>query len=208
MKTEVFRRLSESTDLPVMWQEEDVALALNEGYMEISDATEWYETFQVIDLLDNQPYYDLRTVLRKGLLRIGAAFNVTTSRWLVPAYAVDLDRGDRRWFQRHEEPDHVIMRGLWWLCYWPIKEGASGQIKQYYRALPSPLSESTDEPGFHNQFHEALISYAIADLFAQDGETDLAWQNWKEYEEYEAKLRAFTTSRNRIPMNHGWRDEV
>ena len=178
MKAEVFRLLRESTTLPVMWQEEDIEGALNEGYMELSDETEWYEKWQLIDLLDTQPLYDTRTLLRHPFLRLGAAYNNQTSRWMTPTSPGELDRGDRRWQQRVAEPEFVFPRGLWWLCYWPFKGVNSGTIKQYYRALPPALSDDDDVPGFHVSNHYALVEFALADLYAQDAEVDLAWSHW------------------------------
>jgi hypothetical protein len=98
LKTEVMRRLREVSDgTEVMWRDTDVEYALNEGYMEISDATEWCERFQVVDLLIDRPYYDARTLLRKGFLALGPAFNITTNRWLTMTTTHHLDQCDWQW---------------------------------------------------------------------------------------------------------------
>lgn len=208
IKEEVFRLLRESTTSPVMWGEADVEDAINEGYMELSDETEWYEKWQVIDLLPSQPYYDCRTLFRHPFLRAGAAYNNQTSRWLIPTSAADLDKGDYRWQERTAEPEYILTRGLWWLGYWPVKPVNSGTIKQYYRALPSPLAEDDDVPGFHDSLHYALVEYALAMLFADDAETDLAWSHFKRYVEYENQMTAHTGGRNRIPLTHAASKEI
>lgn len=208
IKTEVFRLLRESTTSPVMWQEVDVAAAINEGYMELSDETEWYERWQEIEILENQSLYDARTLFRHPFLRAGAAYNNQTSRWMVPSSPREMDRGDRRWQQRTGEPEFLFTRGLWWLCYWPFKGANSGTIKQYYRALPPALSEDSDEPGFHTSHHYALVEFALADLFAQDAETDLAWQHFKLYVTYEAGMSDHTGNRLRTPMPQAMGEEV
>ena len=208
MKAEVFRRLRESSESPVMWTETDIAVALNEGYMEISDESEWYEKWQVIDLLDNQPFYDVRTLLRHPFLRIGAAYNNQSSRWLIPTSAAELDKGDRRWQMRVEEPGYYFVRGLWWLQYFPYKGIESGTIKQYYKALPPVLEDDSDEPGFHESHHYALVEWALADLYAQDAEVDLAWSHFKQYVEYELKITGHTVNRLQVPLMHGHNEEA
>ena len=208
MKAEVFRLLRESSSTPVFWQVEDIAEALNEGYMELSDQTEWYEPFEVVSLLDNQPLYDARTLFPHPFLRAGAAYNQTTSRWLIPTSYGELDRGDRRWQQRVAEPGYFLVRGLWWLSYWPFQGLNSGAVKQYYRALPPPLVSDSDEPGFHTSHHYALVEWALFDLYAQDAETDLAWSHFKRYLEYELKMTGQTGNRLKIPLKQGWNEEV
>ena len=200
---ETFRKLREVRSDTRYWMEEDVRTAINEGYVEISDAVEWNERYQIVDILLDRPYYDARTVLRSSFLVLGPAFNVTTSRWLIPTVPRDLEVGDLRWEERQAEPDRFLIRGLWWFSYWPWKHLASGQVKQYYCALPTPLEEDEDEPGFHSSCHYGLVEYALADLFAQDGETDLAWVHWKAYLVYETTLHGRKHGRSSIPLNRG-----
>lgn len=200
---ETFRDLREVNSDPRYWSEEDVKTSINEGYAEISDAAEWNEKFQVVNILKDRPYYDARTVLRSSMLTLGPAFNVTTSRWLIPVVSLDLEAGDVRWEERIAEPDHFMVRGLWWFSYWPWKGLAEGKIKQYYTALPTPLDEDTDEPGFHHSLHRGLVEYALFDLFAQDGEVDLAWARWKSYLTYEAALGGMKQGRSSIPLHRG-----
>lgn len=194
LRAEVRRRLREQmgtydrADESIFWSDADIDVALNDGYEEISDATEWNEVFQTVDLLKDRPYYDARTVLRDGYLVLGPAYNTTTSQWLAPTVVTQLDRSDGRWEQRVAEPERLLTRGLFWFSYWPWKGIAVGAIKQYYRALPTPLSADADVPGFHSVFHEALIEYALFDLFAQDGENELAAGAWQEYLDLEAKM--------------------
>lgn len=207
MKAEVFRLLRESSSSPVMWAEADVEQALNEGYMELSDETEWYERYQTVEILDKQPYYDARTLFRHPFLRISAAYNFQTSRWLIPASPQEFDRSDRRWQERNAEPEFFFTRGLWWLCYWPVKPVNSGTIKQYYKALPPALAEEDDVPGFHSSLHYALVEYALADLYSQDGEPSMTWEHFKRYMEYEAKMSDQTGNRNKIPLAHGNAEE-
>lgn len=201
--SETFRKLREVQSDPRYWMEEDVRTAINEGYAEISDAAEWNERYQVVDILLDRPYYDARTVLRSGFLVLGPAFNITTNRWLIQASPRDLEFGDLRWEERQAEPDYFMIRGLWWFSYWPWKNLASGQVKQYYVAMPTPLEDDEDEPGFHSSVHYGLVEYALSDLFAQDGETDLAWEHWKAYLGYEAALTGVKNSRSSIPLNRG-----
>lgn len=204
MTAEVLRRLRETSDgTEVMWRDTDVEYALNEAYAEISDATEWCEKFQTIQLLAEQSYYDARTLLREGFLVAGPAFNTTTNRWLEMVTTKQLDLGDGRWEQRLTEPERMIVRGLWWLRYWPTSTSL-GTIKQYYIALPDALDDDEDSPGFHESFHYGLVEFALCDLHLQDAEYSLAMDAWQEYLSYESALRAYVQGRASIPMNHGW----
>ena len=203
LKAETFRRIQEVASTPVFWTEADVAAALNEGYQELSDATEWYERVVTIDLLRERPYYDLRRILPDPLLRVGNAFNVQTSRWLIPCSVPDLDRGWRRWETTIGEPDHVLIRGLWWLRYWPMSGAESGSIQQHYTAIPPALAEETDVPGVPVSMHYGLVEYALADLWAQDAETTLATTAWATYLAYETALTDFVQGRVAVPMVTG-----
>jgi hypothetical protein len=203
--TEVLRRLREVSDgTEVFWRDTDVHTAINEGYAEISDATEWNEQWERIDLLVNRPYYDARTLLGDEFLVAGPAFNMTTNRWLIPTTTLHLDEGDWQWETRLAEPDRFIIRGLWWIGYWPIRNSEDGRIKQYYIAVPDPMTDDEDVPGFHQSFHYGLVEYALFDLHAQDGEFTLAADSWREYLIYEEKLRRYVQNRASIPLRHGW----
>jgi hypothetical protein len=203
LKAETFRRLQEVAAAPVFWTDADVSAALNEGYQEISDATEWYERVVTIDLLRERPYYDLRRIVPDPLLRVGSAFNLQTNRWLTPCSVPDLDRGWRRWETTIGEPDHVLIRGLCWLRYWPMNGAQSGSIQQHYTAIPPTLAVDADVPGFPLPVHYGLVEYALADLWAQDAETTLATTAWAAYLAYETALTDFVQGRVAVPMVKG-----
>ncbi len=202
IRNEVRRRLRESTTNPVFWSDVDIDVSIGEGYMEMADSSEFYEKYQTVELLLNRPYYDARTLIREHFLVLGRAYNQTTSRWLTPVLAQDLDRKDTRWEQRTSEPEFVMTRGLFFVGYWPFKGVATGKIKQYFVGFP-PLLEVDDEPAFDERFHYGLVEYALWDLFAQDSEVDLAWASWKEYMRYENLLMIDRGMRNGVPRLSG-----
>ncbi len=204
LKTEVFRKLEESSSAPVFWTEADVEASLNEGLMEISDATEWRERHITVDLLSQRPYYDLRTLVTDTVLSVGPAFNTQTNRWLMPSRVVDVDRRDRRWERVIGAPERLIIRGLWWLGYWPRTNGDTGTMKQYFTALPEQLAADDDVPGFPETLHYGLVEYALSDLWAQDGETRKALAAWQAYLGYEASLQALVDGRVGVPRLHGF----
>jgi hypothetical protein len=205
IRTEVRRRIAEVTT--TWWTDDEVDAAIWEGEDEFADACEWLERWQTIDLLEDRPYYDLRSVLRRDFLVLGPTFNETTNRWLIPITNKDLDLGDRRWEERTAEPEYCMVRGTWWLGLWPWKGSEQGTVKQYYKALPTKMSADTDEPGFHRTFHYGLVEYAVSDLLSQDNETDLALRAWKEYQMYEAGLLAYVQGRGSVPAVHGYSAE-
>lgn len=203
MKAETFRRLRESSSAPIYFTEAEIETALNDGYAELSDATEWYENHLDIDLLNNRPYYDLRAVVGDTFLAIGPAFDVQTNRWLESTPVRILDAHDRRWERVTGEPHRLLTRGLWWLGYWPRIQSQTGVITQYYKGLPPPLVEDDDEPGFPEAFHEGCIEFAEADLWAQDAESDRALAAWAAYVETEAGLLAWVDGRTSSAAIHG-----
>lgn len=205
LRNEVRRRLRETTDSPTMWSDADIDGALNEGLAELADQTEFHEKWQYVEILYDRPYYDMRTIARDSFLVCGAAFNSTTNRWMIPTSSHDMDQGNFRWEERGAEPERFLVRGLWWVGYWPVKHVQDGEIKQYYIGIPDPMSADSDAPPLHTAHHYALVEYALADLFAQDSETDLAWASWKEYLEYEARVGAWMQSRAAVPSHHGMR---
>ena len=204
IREEVRRRIQElAPESGTFWTDEEVDAAIHEGEDEFADACEWYERFQTVDILQDRPYYDLRTVIRFDFLVAGPTFNEHTNRWIIPVSTRALDRGDLRWEERQAEAEYVMVRGLWWLSLWPWKNLESGTVKQYYRALPRHMEQPTDEPGFHRTFHYGIVEYAVADLLSQDAETDLAIQVWKLYAKYEADLALYIDHRSYIPATHG-----
>lgn len=206
MKTEAFRRLNENSSSPVFWEETDVEAALNEGYEELSDATEWYERHATIDLCSNKPYYDLRTVLTDTFLSPTRAFNNQTNRWLTPDIVRNLDLNTfRQWETITGEPERMFVRGLWWLGYFPKSSSDSGTIKQYYTAIPPPMSAAADEPGFPQEFHYGIVEYGLYDLLAQGGETKKALAHWLGYLGYQEGLQKYVKGRTGLERVGGWR---
>jgi hypothetical protein len=196
LKSEVFRRLNENESSPTFWSEADVELSINEGYEEISDSSEWYEEYNVISLLSHLQYYDLRTLLPDTFLAPKRFFNQTTSEWLSPVVLRELDfHTTRQWETVDGEPQRTLMRGLWWLGFWPKQPTDTGKIKFYYSAIPVRMTEDTDEPGFPVEYHKYLVEFALYDLLTQDGETKKALVHWQTYLEGERLLRVSVGSR-------------
>ena len=52
-------------------------------------------------------------------------------------------------------------------------------------------------------FHDGLVAYACADLWAQDGETAFAQTAWQEYLAMEAALWKWVQDREKIPLMTG-----
>lgn len=205
MRAETFRRLREAASAPVFWTVDEVDTALNDGYAELSDASEWYEQVFDITLLNDRPYYDLRTVLGPDFLAIKPAFDVQTNRWLLPTSVRQFDAHDRRWEHVTGEPQRLLLHGLWWLGFWPrVQADTGGLIKQYYTALPPPMVEDDDEPGFPDPFHDGCIDYALADLWAQDAQTSFALIAWASYLQAEADLVGWVDDRAKPALRSGF----
>ena len=208
MKLAVFRRLRESSAQPVYFTEAQIEQAINDGYMELSDATEWYERHTTMNLLNNRPYYDARTTLGESFLAFGAAFNTQTNQWLEPTAVSGLDASNRNWELTPGEPNRLVTRGLWWLGYWPRINADSGTVKQYWTSLPDAMEDDEDEPGFPEPFHIGCVDFAVCDLQAQDGQTKKAMLAWAAYLVKEAELAAWVLARASVPMRQGYAAHV
>lgn len=203
LKTEVFRTLNASSLDQAFFTDTDVEDALDDGYREMSDDAEWNEQTITVDLLDDRPYYDARRILPSTVLSIGAAFNEQTNRWLTPTALIDLNRADRRWELVTGEPDRLLVRGLWWIGYWPRVQQDDGTIRQTFTALPDAL-EDDDEPAFPEAYHLGLKAYAVAELSAQAGLIEAALAAWETYLGYEIGLRQWVQRRAGVPMVRGY----
>lgn len=204
MKTAVYRRLRESSSAPVYFTDAQITQAINDGYAELSDETNWDERRTTMDLLNDRPYYDARTTLGDSFLAVGAAFNETTTRWLVPLAVSRLDLQDRRWETVTGEPTALVTHGLWWLGYWPRVQVDSGTVQQYWTALPDDLEDDEDEPGFPEPFHVGCVDFAVADLQAQDGQARQTLTAWAAYVERETALQAWVQNRASGPLRQGY----
>ena len=204
LQAEVSRRLAEVSSGRIVWSLDEIKQAINDGYAEISDAVEWNEQWEDLDLLADRPYYDLRAILGEAFLALRPAFDRQTNRWLIPSTVEELDQHDRRWERVTGEPQRLVLRGLWWLGLYPRIQSEIGQIKQGFVALPDPLEEDEDEPGIPDTFQYALVDFALTDLWAQDGEVSLALAAWAAYLKNEDEFREWLDGRAGGPMRRGF----
>ena len=70
IRTEVFARLEESSSAPVFWKLSEVNTSINEGYRELSDASEWNESSTTLTFITTKLYYNLRTALTNSFLSL------------------------------------------------------------------------------------------------------------------------------------------
>lgn len=245
IRTEVFRRLDESETSPVYWSLADVDDAINAGYEEISDATEWYELAAQLGT-DGSLYYDLTTQLSPRFLRLKHIYNATSNLWLSFTTPRDMDGKYVSWETVSGEPEKALLRGLWWLGLWP-KPGlivpvdyrmridefgpfpsgsgldeaermrfvtvgfgrASAGIKglyAFYAALPPPLNDANNTPGFPADFHEALVYYAMYELMCQEREYKKALVFWQQYLVLQERLRLYVQARSGYDRAAGSRE--
>lgn len=203
LRAETRRRLEASGTVFVT--NADIDAALNDGAAELADATEWLEIWRTVDLRASRPYYDLRTIFAgQSILTPGRAFHEDTNRWLRPVSPADLDGHYARWEQVTGQPDSQLTRGLFWVGYWPITASESGTVKQYATALPPAMDEDSDEPGIDPIYHDALVEYALAELWPQMGEVSKALEAWDTYVGIETALQAGVQGRGSVPQVRGF----
>ncbi len=193
MQTEVRRKLNETS--ATFWTNDDIQEALNEGYGEISDETEWYEREATIQTTANRLYHDLRSILGDTFLSLRRVWNATTEEWLYPTGHREMDGGYRQWELVQGEPRQVYIRGLWWLAQWPKRPVDDGRSRVVYTAIPPAMDDSTDEPEFPKEFHRGIVEYALSDLLSQERETKKAVACWNQYLTYQQGLKQFVQGR-------------
>jgi hypothetical protein len=200
MQVDVRRGVRELAPTDTYFSDEDIRDALNAGYMELSDASEWLEGFVDMPLLFDRPYYDLFSIIGPDFLSVKPAFDTARNRWLEPSTVRQLDLHDPRWERVVGTPQRIFLRGLRWLGLYPRIHAEGDTIRLYHTRLPVELCEEGDEPGFPEAYHIGCVHFAVADLFAQDGETRLALGAWKDYTEVETALIGWVQGRTDRPI--------
>lgn len=200
LQQETHRLLREADCGGIYFSTEDIREAINAGYMELSDSAEWLEESLEIELLKSRPYYDLFTLITCGFLSIKPALDENRHRWLLPSTVRGLDGNDRRWERVVGTPQRIFLRGLRWLGLYPRTNADGDRLKVYYTRLPEPLCADTDEPQFPEAYHMGCVYFALADLFAEDGETKLALDAWTDYLAMEAGLQRWVDGRMDRPI--------
>ncbi len=190
-------RLNEAT--AVFYSDDDIALALNEGYAEMADVTEFYERHAYIPMLRLRTYYDLSLILPDTFLSPRRVYNPITGAWLTPTDAAELDGRYAQWELVQGEPDQYLMRGNWWFGVFPKPTRDSVGLRFYYTSIPPVMEDDADTPEFPREFSEGLIEYALADLMGQQRDAKKALFHWQKYLNFQDRLKTYVNSRQQIP---------
>lgn len=201
MQTEVFRRLEESSSSPVFWTLAQIKESINKGYREIADATEYYEVNDTVPLTTAVYAYDLTDAsysFSPTILTVKACYNNQTKRWMTSGTVRDWDAEFWQWEHAVGEPVQFTIRGLWWLQFDRAVSSTAGTVTVYYTAIPTDLSANSDTPGFPQEFHLALVDYAIYDLLCQDREPKKALFYFERYKARQEALKRYVDQRTGI----------
>ncbi len=194
MQTKVRRRLNELTT--VFYSDDDVKNAINEGYQEMADATEFYEREAMVPMLKKRTYYDLKPILPNTFLSPRRIYNIETNRWLDPTDPRELDYHTYvRWELVEGAPEKYFLRGNWWMGVFPRPTKDSLGLRFYFTAIPPQFVESREEPEFPQEYHEGLISFALSDLLAPERESSKALMHWTSYLKYQNDLQQYVNQR-------------
>ncbi len=164
------------------WSDDDIKDAINEGYAEMADVTEFYERQATIPLLTGRTYYDLTSVLDGDeFLSPRRAWNNATYRWFVPSDYRDLDQHTYvQWELNRGGPRNIFLRGIHWIGTWPkATDDVTYKMRFYYTAIPPKFVSDRDEPIFPGEFHMGIVELALADLLGQERETASALKHWQ-----------------------------
>jgi hypothetical protein len=186
----VEERLEEELGSPVRYLESEILDAINDGIEELSDSTEFYERSTVIHLRPLATYYDLRSAASTQILRITSIWSDTRNTWLIPSDVRQLDQeSTRQWERATGDSQRWFVRGGWWLGLFPKTNSLDRIIRINAKCLHPRMALRTERPQqLPEEYHPALISYALGDLLSKDGETTKAIQHWTEYGEHEKAL--------------------
>jgi len=205
LREEVIASL-EAADDPY-FTDDDVDEAINSGYDEISDFSQWYERRVPVQFLRGTVYYDmfahaepaiadLAEVANGGFLFVSSVWNTQTKRWLNPVSIEMLDNEcNRRWEGNVGQPASFVMRGLRWLGVHPAPSASDGWLDVTITAEPPMLMEDRDAPGFPEEYHRGLVEYARCELYAQDREAKKALAAWDQYQQYAIALKGYADRR-------------
>ena len=182
------------------YSDQDIKDAINDGYAEMADATEFYERQWNVLMLKWRTYYDLSTILPDTFLSPRRCWSNQAQWWLQPSNPLEMDRHTfAQWELTKGAPDRYWMRGNWWLGVFPKTSTEGGTIIRFVgTAIPTAMSDSTDVPAFPREFHRGLVEYAKYDLYAQQRETKKSLAEWKIYSQYQAALAGFVEGRTSL----------
>lgn len=202
----VAQMLSESVSSPAFWTSVDRRAAINDGYMELADASEFYERTTPIQQLARQTYYDLRGFLFNSgpILTIRRLFVPSTTEWISATQVRDLD-GEAyatvsapRWESIPGAIRNFFLRGLFWLGIVGRPTTDENVVRIHHSSLPDPLEEDDDVPLIPEEFQQGIAYYAAYDLLCRDREVTMAMDHWKKYQSYEKRLIEYVQQRQSV----------
>lgn len=212
IRTSTFRRVEEDASDPAFFDTSEVDDAINEGWEDLAVKTEWYRDVVTMAAQDEITYYDLRE-FPSGIILVERIWDQNTERWLTPDSVEGIQRHSYyRWEAITGQPVCWFMRGFFWLGIFPkvaYSDTAhrSVLLDVHVRAVPPPLVDDNYELPFPEEFHEAIIHYAAAELHSQEGELDLVIDHWRQYLALAARMRQWVQSVGEaaVHRHHGGR---
>lgn len=183
----------------MFFTDEDIRSAINEGYADLADSTEFYERYANLTTCDRRLYYNLLEILPDTFLSPRRVYNTTRNAWLVPSSPQELDHSTvRQWELTAGSPERMFLRGNWWIGLWP-KAGPGEVMRVYYTAIPPAMEDDADEPeDMPEEYHSALSDFALVELFGPRREVAKVQKAWKAYSERRDSLRAYVNSRTAL----------
>ena len=211
LQNAVFGELSEDPAVQAFWTLDDVKSAINEGYEEMSEISEWYDSTYSLTLSSGVRYYNLfaptSTTSYPQILYVAKVYDSTVRRWLTPISTQDLDKTNPVWEQATSaSPEHFILRGAFRFGVFPLPT-QTRVLTLYTKNIPQgsavdapALVNDTDTPGFPDDFHYGIVAYAVYRLLCEDGEYKKAMLQFSEFASCADLLRKWTDNRGSIPM--------
>jgi hypothetical protein len=171
----------------------------------------WFRAEHQFQVQDDVTYYDLRDWAPFEIIKVRAIWNEALQRWLIPSAVSDLEVRYRRWEASAMAVDRFFLRGNFTLGIFgkpSISDEAytADMLTVLSTAVPPPLLPSDYVIPHPEEFCEGEILYALYDLKAQEGETKLALDFWKQYMVIADKMQAWARGTVNDAIVRGFRE--
>lgn len=193
MVTEVRDILRLVAGAEVFWSTTEIVESLNDAILELSDFAEYHRDVVAVEV-GERTYVDLKTAIPNLLYPI-SIYDPTLKKWVATVHIVDLDVKFVRWENVIGRVMELFVRNLFWLGG-IFKDLQRPTWKMWCALVDGKLTEGYMSPKCPDEWHTALVNYAVYDLLAQDREVDKALGYWKRYMDDAVKLKDFVERRN------------
>lgn len=169
-------------DAGYFYSADDLNDSIQDGYDEIAAFTGCIEKAVAIDLVADQTYYDLRSLI-PDFISLVAVYSRFQKRWLCPCSDRQLDKIRENWEFATGQPFAFWPVNYRWMAIHPRTPDSTQQLYIFYKAA-APTLGATTEPLIPVEICQDITSsYSTMDMFEQAEEWVKAGLYFKGYTE-------------------------